>query len=261
MVKITEERLKKANAIKPIEFYKPIKDINDVETSKFYITDQCNVYYQKDIDEHDYLCESKPKHVQNHDGRLYGYLPYETDVYMSQPLPRVLLRTFDTEHTVYNEEFFKTHEANHINPDRPLENSIYNLEWVTPEENMYKAGETGVMVKKYDKALIHKICQMICDGYSRQDIKRELFVDVSLIDDIRSGRSHRSVSSQYLDKGFEYNVNDREEKRARAEQICKLIVEGYRSCEIVRMLDLPNSLVVSDIKHKRAYVYISDKYF
>lgn len=260
MVKTTQAAIKKANSVKPIEFYKPIKDINGIETKKYYITDQCHVYKQEDLDNCNYLSEIEPVKVRDVNSRLCAKMPYDVDTYKIQSLPRVLLRTFD-DSTQFTDEFFKNHQANHINPERPLDNSIYNLEWVTPEENMYKAGETGVMVKKYDKSIAHKICQMTCEGKTRLQIRQELGVNGQFIDDVRAGRSHKSVSCQYLDKGFKYKVNDRPEKRERAEEICKLIVEGYRDCEIVKMLDLPNPCVVGDIKHKRAYTYISDKYF
>jgi len=93
------------------------------------------------------------------------------------------------------------------------------------------------------------------------EIRQELNVKGQFIDDIRAGRSHKDISSQYLDKGFKYKVNDRAEKRERAEEICKLLVEGYSTTEIMKMMDLPNLCVVNDIKHKRAYKYISDNYF
>ena len=261
MVQFTEQAIRKANSIKPIEFFKPIKDEDGKESEKFYITDQCNVYYKEDIDKHKYLSDCEEKAIQyDKDNRPRAIVDYKDGHNKSQELTRVLLRTFD-ESTEFTPEFFKNHEANHINPERPLNNSIFNLEWTTHEENMRKAGETGVMIKKYGKDIVHKICQMTIEGKSRMEIRQELGVNGQFVDDIRAGRSHKSVYSQYLDKGFEYKVNDRPEKRERAEEVCKLLVEGYRPIEIVKMLDLPNACVVNDIKHKRAYKYISDNYF
>lgn len=254
MVQFTEQALRKANSIKPIEFFKPVKDEDGKESEKYYITDQCNVYYKQDIDEYKYLSDCEEKAIQyDKDGRPKAIVDYKDGHNKSQDLPEVLLRTFD-ESTEFTPEFFKTHEANHINPERPLDNSIFNLEWIIHEES-------GAMIRKYDKDIVHKICQMTCDGKSRMEIRQELGVNGQFVDDIRAGRSHKDISSQYLDKGFEYKVSDRPEKRERAEEICKLLAEGHRPIEIVRKMGLPNVSVVNDIKHKRAYKYISDNYF
>ena len=127
---------------------------------------------------------------------------------------------------------------------------------------MRRAGETGVMIKKYRKPLIHKICQMTCEGYSRAEIKEALEVNGQLIDDVRSGRSHKSVSSLYLDKGFKYKEYDRSISDNKAEMVCKLLEKGYTATKIINELNDPSidHNFVYVVKHRIAHKKVSEKY-
>ena len=127
---------------------------------------------------------------------------------------------------------------------------------------MRRAGETGVMIKKYNKDIVHEICKRIIKGESRKKISEELNVNKNLIYDIKTGKSHKSVSKLYLDKGFEYHKENKEERRNVAREVCKLIEKGKTNNEIYNILGnkISNYCFISDIRAKRTYSYISKDY-
>ena len=238
----------KFETIRPFIIEKPILDDNGNDTG-LRISDDCRLF-DKDGNE---KCTCRDEN-----GRPRGYLCInETVGVRNYSLTRIALRAFDNEFHPYS--YYDNYQVDHIRPSIPLNNHISNLEWVSRAENMRRAGETGVMIKKYHKPLIHQICQMICDGYSRLEIRNILGVNGQLIDDIRSGRSHKSVSSQYLDKGFEYKEFDREELESIVRKVCQMIQDGYRNYQIVNELDVPYNFVWC-IKNKRTFINISLEY-
>lgn len=166
---------------------------------------------------------------------------------------------------------YKEMEVDHLDGN-PLNNNLDNLEWVTHEENHKRAVEMRLLPygedhhnSKYSDELVHNICQDICDKVPRKEIKKKYGVNGQLIDDIRSGRSHRYISELYVDKGFEYKVISQKERDKRARKvrkICKLIDEGYTNKEIYILLDLPKNEIClpNDIRKFRIYKKISKDY-
>ena len=149
-------------------------------------------------------------------------------------------------------------ECNHIDPSIPLDNHISNLEMISRKENMKKAAIEGCMVKDYDLQTINKICQMIADNVPRYKIKEELGVPGSIIDDIRSGKSHKTVSEQYIDKGFEYHIFNKAEKEQAVREICELLEKGYKQCEIIKKGYDHN--LVWFVANRKTWTYISKEY-
>lgn len=254
----TEEELNN-KLIKPITFFRPIVSDDGKIIKNLAITDNCELYDYDEMLEGKYMVDLEPKVIPKVDknGRLYANVSQENGKY--QHLARVMLIAFDDDRKPLS--YYKQYQADHVDPSVPLDNSLENIQWVLPAENMRRAGETGVMIKKYHKPFVHKICQMICDGYSRQEIMKDLNINGQLIDDIRSGRSHKSVSCQYLDKGFEYKYFNKDERREYAHKICQLYVEGYRKSEIEKMIpDLPCKSLVRNVIEKRSYLDVSSQY-
>lgn len=242
----------------PIIIIKPLLDKNGINIKNLYISDRGDLYNRDQMDKTEYYkdCPKSSVNVRyDENGRSISSVGENGK---TCPLSRSILISF--ENAKRGSEFYDTHQADHINPSIPVDNSIYNLRWTTQQENMKNAGETGVMIKKYRKPLVNQICQMICEGYSRMEIKTELKINGQLIDDIRAGRSHKSVSSKYLDKGFEYSKYDKEARDKESHEICKLIDLGWRTCDIVRKLNLKNQCMVSDIKFGRKCRDISSQY-
>ena len=158
------------------------------------------------------------------------------------------------------------YEANHKDGD-PENNELSNLEWLTRKENMKHAADNDLLPygenhhnSKYPDKLIHAICQDICDGLGRNAIIEKHNINGQLIDDIKSGRSHKKISREYISKGFTYKIHDIRERLRIAEEICKLIVEGLTNAEIVEKLKLTNTCLPNDIRKRRVYKYISKKY-
>lgn len=249
------------NKERPVQFTRKVIDDNGNIVRNSYITDNCELYDIDEYDSYSYFgeCPKSPINIRQDDrGRLYaGINPESEKQTQCQHLARVAKRAFDEEkHPI---SFYKEKQIDHINPSIPLNNNILNLEWVSRQTNMYRAGESGVMIKKHKKDLIHEICQMICNNISRAEIVSKLKINGQLVDDIRSGRSHKSVSSQYLNKGFKYKKYNKEEKEEIVKNTCKLIEKGYRNCEISRKLNIKQGFV-KDIRNHHTFRNISKDY-
>lgn len=253
------------NIIKPIQFTRPIKDNDGNIVKNSLISDDAKIYDKDEYESHNYFgdvpIKITPRAKADNRLEVSGYnIEYE-DLSKTTIIPRLMLITFDEEeHDKLT--YYKNLEANHINPSKPLSNNLENLEFVSHRENMRKAGETGAMIKKYSKALVHNICQDIADKVPRQEIMKKYNVNYQLIDDIHAGRSHKSVSEQYVDKGFVYNPGNKIESRYKARKVCELLEKGYRNIDILKELkDLNiNRCFISDIKFHRSHNDISKDY-
>lgn len=251
----------------PIKQFWPIIDKEGNIYNDLCITDDCKLYYLSDLNNNNYISDCPEANIKIHkdqNGRLSARLIYPKGQFKktNMPLHRVLMILSDTEHKNWNYEDYKNLEVDHINPSIPVSNNLSNLRFVSHNDNMYAAGENGVMIKKYKKSLIHDICDSICNGESRQEIMKKYNINGQLIDDIKAGRSHKSVSSKYIEKGFRYNNNPRrprEERIKEAENICYMLSKGFSNSEICRSLNVASGLVTS-INKGISYKDISKKY-
>lgn len=250
------------NVEKPIVFGKLILDELGNNVRNLIITDDCDLYDKDDWNNSDFINDCKLSDIRiniDSHGRKYAAVNTDSNNHKrTQHLARVAKISFDEPRK--SVDFYKTHQIDHINPSIPLDNNVLNLEWVTPQENMYRAGKSRVMEKVYDPKTIHKICQMLVENKSRKEIVETLGINKNLVYDIKTGTSHRSISEQYLDKGFKYHIPaDKEEKDKIAEKICKLIVAGLSDKEIVSILG-EDRRKVSGIRTGFIYKHISKKY-
>ena len=193
------------------------------------------------------------------------------DLKFGTSLARVIMLTFKF---IYN---YNEMEVDHIDGD-PLNNKLSNLEWVTPSENKRSAkkhylenktdrkdNQVGGYTPTYTDEFIHVICQDICKGLTRKELREKYKINGQLIDDLRSGRSHKDITSLYVDKGFTYRIHTKKEKEKRRKlihKICKMIDDGFTNKEIVELLELPQNEVClpNDIRKYRVYCYISKDY-
>ena len=206
---------------------KPILN-NNLEESGYYIDENCNIY-TKNINNKNEEIYIPYKMRMTTEGRLYSILNIEGKS-RCYSAPRLTLMSFEAIHMPYRA--YDEYEVDHIDPSKPLNNNIKNLEWVSHEENMRRAGETGVMIKKYDKDLVHEICKRLIKGETRKKIVEDLGINKNFVYDIRTGKSHRSVSKLYLDKGFEYHKENKGERIEVAREVCELIEQGKSNKEI-----------------------------
>lgn len=137
-------------------------------------------------------------------------------------------------------------EVDHIdgNPDN---NYIGNLEWVSHAENMRRAKslrllrhDDGHPNSVYKNELIRNICKEIAKGTSRKAIRKMFNVNGQLIDDIRSGRSHRYISELYINDGFKYKEKpsdcEIQTRNKLVKRICSMIEGGFTNKQIYEML-------------------------
>lgn len=240
------------NIIHPVSFVRPILDYDGNIMKDTCITDHAELYKWSSYQKSNYMDECEKSDMKVHydnRGRAFTNLNPLLNNYNNCQIVRILLYEFDD--GKYPPDHYKHLQVDHINPSIPLDNSLYNLQWVDRNTNMKNAALTGVMCKKYTLPTVHKVCEMICDGVDRQTISKELNIDVSLIDDVRSGRSHKTISVNYLDKGFKYSDKHRrprEERLIEANKICKLLEEGRRNYEVCRELGVESGLVTSIMK-------------
>lgn len=240
--------------IKPaFEIIKPIKDADGNNINNLGISDRSKIYNLDDIKPSNYLSDIKDvtdQWTHESQGRLYVSGNLTTNHKPAQ-LARLTLFTFDRDENNRDVSYYDNLEVDHIKPTVPLDNSIYNLRFVTHDENMRNAAESGVMVKKFRKSLIEEICQLITEGHGRAYIAKALNVPPQLVDDVHSGRSHKNISEKYLNKGFEYQNNPRRPRYERlweANEICKLMEKGYTNSQICWELDVTSGLVTSIAK-------------
>lgn len=177
-------------------------------------------------------------------------------------LTRIARRAFDDES--YPLSHYESLVIDHVIPvtNEKQNHHISNLEWVTPGENKRRAEQLNMGNYHHPKEKIHTICKLICQGKSRQEILKLVSgINPNLIDDIKSGRSHKDISAQYLNKGFEYRTFDREEKHALVKHICELLqLKKYTPKEITEILNISNKSFVNDILHRRTFTKISKDY-
>lgn len=154
--------------------------------------------------------------------------------------------------------------VNHMNLVKK-DNRVENLEWVTAKENNQHAHDNGAF--RTDGAshnsifhvdVIHRICKLIQEGRRTIDIIKLMGVPKYLVDDIRKKRIWNHISDLYVFvKPRIRRLSDQT-----AEWVCKMIAEGKTTKEICEMSSgKVGRGMVSDIKMKKSYADISDKYF
>ncbi len=255
--------IKADNIVRPLEVVKPIIGLDGEIFRDLCISESGDFYRYSEVQEKEFLsdCDNNPIAVhEDKNGRKYCGVDAIRGETRNCQVARNLIFAFEEEHHEF--DWYTNMEVDHINPSIPVDNNIQNLRWVSHDDNMRAAAETGVMYKKYNIPLVNEICQMISNGISRAEIMETLGVRGSLIDDIRAGRAYKKVSEKYLDKGFSYRHEPRRPRSERvkeAHEICKLLEKGLRCCEICREVGVPSGLVTS-IVNGMSYKDISSQY-
>lgn len=147
------------------------------------------------------------------------------------------------------------------------DNRLVNLEWVTYAENNRHAHENGAFRKATGKhhhaihpdELIHEICRLFQEGRRKIDIARMMNVDNGLLTNIYSRKAWMHISEDYI---FPKLPKNRKLSDQTAEWVCRKIAEGCGPKEIEELSNgKVDARMVSEIKCKKTYRDISDKYF
>lgn len=163
-------------------------------------------------------------------GRMYFSVQFEDGTELLTLLNRAVLMSFCPRADMYNLE------ADHIN-DIVGDNRIVNLQWLTREENIEKAKETGRIIC-FEDVIIVRMMYDIIDGMS--DIEAAVKYNMSpfTVRNIRLGYGrYGDIISRYGLNPIDYGIGKLSEKDY--VNISKLAHDGKSDEEIQRILNLP----------------------
>ena len=227
----------------PEEVWKPL--IIDGEVTKYAVSSYGNVKNTK---------TNKPVGLHEQNAGYYGFTISHNGKPHSFKIARVVAEMFlendDPEH--------KT-QIDHLNSKRA--NSIYDLEWVTPQENAIrkyeraqKEGKTISTTNRYSKKEIKIICKLLEKDYSVDEVSDIVDVPKPTIRDILYGKNHTEISSKY-DFSKRSNSHSKSGKKAKYSEdtirkICKMYIDGKKITEISKKLDIPENTIHGIINGK-----------
>ena len=156
-------------------------------------------------------------------------------------------------------------EVNHIDGNH-ANNTIKNLEWVTRAQNVRHMIYNGLsstsnlvdqnLPTSDPKQPIRVICSLLQDGFDNVEVSQMTNTPPYTISRIRHGDIYREYSIEY--KIPKRSTN--KENVANIIKICSLLESGrYKNVEIAEMVGVP-PYIVTDIKNRRSYTYISSNY-
>lgn len=129
-------------------------------------------------------------------------LRLKTGEHIYEQIHRLVMMTFNPCDNM------KNLEVNHLDGVK-YHNWLWNLEWSTHKENLEHASRTELFVRKGEarqntsisEATVHRVCQLIAEGYKREDVVKMIGSDEgsikSLYNNIRNGHCWRHISKQY----------------------------------------------------------------
>ena len=141
------------------------------------------------------------QHIQNNG--YYGFTISVKGKLYSFKTASIVAKTF-----IPNDDPEHKTQVNHKEGDIKSDNSIWNLEWVTPSENQRHAVANGLFKSTssvYSKKQIVKVCKMLEKGKSTKEIHEVTSVSRSVISDILNRKLHRDISKDYDFSKIHYN--------------------------------------------------------
>lgn len=157
-------------------------------------------------------------------------------------------------------------EVNHKDGNK-LNNSLDNLEWVTTQENLTHARETGlnktINSNTITEAQAKDIVNMLMFGYTTSEIiDKYPMTSKGLISKIRTKTTWGHLTKELV---FPAPLNTKTYSRGQIEKTCVLISEGKDSNEIMDLVfgkrEQKYRQFISEIKNKKSHRVLSDIYF
>ena len=248
-----------------------MKNLKDLNLSNYCITKDGEVY---SLLSSKFL--KKYKGSLNAGGEYYRVnLVSDTGKQVTKKIHRLVAETY-----IPNENNLP--QVNHIDGDK-LNNSVRNLEWVSPKSNSIHSMENNLrdprnrnskikLAEKediihtdrdsgkrvYNSDDVHLICKMLQDGYRICDVTRVSGFHRKDVQDIRNNESE-----EYLDITQTYDF-DHLPKFSKTNvdtvlEICEQLSEGLGINEISRMFSVDRK-VVSNIYNRKNYKKISSNF-
>lgn len=156
-------------------------------------------------------------------------------------------------------------QVNHKDGDK-FNNSIENLEWVTPSQNQQHAIVSGLKGKGeelYNSLLlddqVHEICKLLVEGWTTKELSEKYSVPRGIILQLRSGDAYVHIRSLY-----DIPVKSRESfSESTIRWICENIVKGFPDLFIAKNSSSKKVTIglIKKIRYKIRYQSISNEYF
>lgn len=171
---------------------------------------------------------------------------------------------------IKNDDPINKIQINHKNGDK-LNNWVYNLEWITPSDNIKHAYSFGLIpvlygernvLHKFSEEIIHEVCRMLEENKSCKYIAEKTDMTESNVYLIRNKKSWAHITKNYDFSNYTNGKDEESEKikTKRVHKICKMLEENKLS-----MTQIANEVGVSDASVRdilvgNSYKYISCNY-
>lgn len=175
---------------RPNEIWKPVTGIPNLQ-DWYYVSNYGRVYSR--------FTDLLIKPIRLNSGYLRVSLYGKNNNMIPVLVHRLLMITFKP---IPNPDDF---QVNHIDGNK-LNNNIDNLEWVTRQENILHAYQTGlkksgeaVNFAKINEATVHEICKLLEQNYYPTEISRMLNLEGhrTLISEIKRRKNWKHISKDY----------------------------------------------------------------
>lgn len=174
-------------------------------------------------------------------------------------------------HRLVAEAFIKNNDYNRIQINHKdgnkHKNSVKNLEWATPSENIRHAYKTNLAhslcgedsgLSKYTNDQIREVCSLLENNISFKKITEKTGVDRGVIYYVYNRKLWKSISKDYNFTGYSYGKS--KDRINKIHKVCKLLEKNKHTIKEIESITGIPSYTIRDILHNKYYTEISHKY-
>lgn len=174
-------------------------------------------------------------------------------------------------HFIQNPDPDKYTQVNHIRGKKKCDNSVFNLEWVTPKQNKQHAIKHGLFTPlegeknpnaKYTNNQIKDACEYMSENkLSPEDIYNSTGVKIDVLFDIYNGSRWKCISKKYNVKNYTKLPKPSNKKYSEDDirKVCILINRGYRNKEIIKVTGYSKDFI-KRLRAGKTHKKIASKY-